>query len=443
METKDRGQSHMAKIQVIAMLLLILSVSASSYTRPPARATLSLPWRGKSSLQPEQVHISLAGANHMRVTWITNGANALTVVEYGTTPGVYTSLSMGDWDSYSFMLYGSGKIHNVVIGPLEANKTYFYRCGRYGEERSFKTPPSQFPVTFSVVGDLGQTGWTSSTLEHIQQCNYDIHLLPGDLSYADYWQPSWDSFARLIEPLASSRPWMVTQGNHEKESIPLVMPAFRAYNARWHMPFAESGSSSNLYYSFEVTGVHIIMLGSYTDYEEGSDQYQWLKDDLSRVDRVKTPWLIVLFHAPWYNSNTAHQCEGDDMMAAMESLLYDANVDIVLAGHVHAYERSTRVYMGNVNPRGPMHITVGDGGNREGLATRFIDPKPQWSTFREASFGHGELKIVNATHAHWTWHRNDNDESVKSDEVWIESLSNSGRCADDVNESRRKFLFAP
>lgn len=433
----------MAKTQVFGLLILILTVNASAYIRPPARATLSLPWLRRSGIKPEQVHISLAGPNHMRITWLTNAVNAPTVVEYGTTPGVYPSLSMGDSDSYSFMLYESGKIHHVVIGPLEANKTYFYRCGRNGEERSFKTPPSQFPVTFSVVGDLGQTGWTSSTLEHIQQCNYDIHLLPGDLSYADYWQPSWDSFGRLIEPLASSRPWMVTQGNHEKELLPIVMPPFRAYNARWRMPFEESGSSSNLYYSFEVAGVHVIMLGSYTDYEEGSEQYQWLQDDLLKVDRVKTPWLIVLFHAPWYNSNTAHQCEGDDMMAAMEPLLYDANVDIVFAGHVHAYERSTRVYKGDVNPCGAMHITVGDGGNHEGLATRFLDPKPQWSTFREASFGHGELKLVNATHAHWTWHRNDNDESVKSDEVWIESLSNSRQCADAVKQSRRKFLFAP
>lgn len=43
---------------------------------------------------------------------------------------------------------------------------------------------------------------------------------------------------------------------------------------------------------------------------------------------------------PWYNSNKAHQGEGDDMMAAMEPLLYAASVDLVLSGHVHAYERS-------------------------------------------------------------------------------------------------------
>jgi 2',3'-cyclic-nucleotide 2'-phosphodiesterase (5'-nucleotidase family) len=62
--------------------------------------------------------------------------------------------------------------------------------------------------------------------------------------------------------------------------------------------------------------------------------------DLAKVDRKKTPWLIVLLHAPWYNSNWAHQGEGDSMMAAMEPLLYAAHVDMVIAGHVHAYERA-------------------------------------------------------------------------------------------------------
>ena len=59
--------------------------------------------------------------------------------------GVYTSPSWGDSDSYSYMLYGSGDFHHVAIGPLEANKTYFHRCGGYGPEYSFKTPPAQFP----------------------------------------------------------------------------------------------------------------------------------------------------------------------------------------------------------------------------------------------------------------------------------------------------------
>jgi len=107
------------------------------------------------------------------------------------------------------------------------------------------------------------------------------------------------------------------------------------------MPYEESGSSSNLYYSFDVAGgaIHVVMLGSYADFGSDSDQYKWLVGDLGKVDRNRTPWIIVLLHAPWYNTNSAHQGEGESMRKAMEFILYKARVDIVFVGHVHAYER--------------------------------------------------------------------------------------------------------
>lgn len=75
-----------------------------------------------------------------------------------------------------------------------------------------------------------------------------------------------------------------------------------------------------------------------------------------------------------------------------------------------------------------MHITIGDGGNREGLASKYAIPKPMTSLFREASFGHGQLEVVNASHARWSWHRNDNDESAVADSTWITSLSSDPSC---------------
>ena len=70
---------------------------------------------------------------------------------------------------------------------------------------------------------------------------------------------------------------MNVEGNHDIEWVPLLEPSFKAYNARWPNPYEASGSSSNLYYSFEAAGVHFLMLGSYADYAVESDQYEWLK----------------------------------------------------------------------------------------------------------------------------------------------------------------------
>ncbi|XP_059306068.1 probable purple acid phosphatase 20 [Lycium ferocissimum] len=374
----------------------------------------------------------MVGADKMRISWITEDSDTPATVQYGTSPGSYPFSANGDTTTYKYILYNSGEIHNVVIGPLKPNTVYYYRCGPMSSpEFSFKTPPAGFPIKFAVVGDLGETDWTTSTLNHIAKSNYDIMLLPGDLSYADTLQPRWDSFGRLVELLASQRPWMVTEGNHEIEKISMIHThPFTAYNARWLMPFEQSGSTSNLYYSFEVSGVHVIMLGSYTDFGPGSAQYNWLKNDLKKVDRTKTPWLVVLLHAPWYNSNTAHQDEYESygMKNSMEDLLFKARVNIVFAGHVHAYERFTRVYKDKANNCGPIYITIGDGGNREGLASKYLDPKPEISIFREASFGHGEFDVVNATHAQWSWHKNDDDEAVVSDNIWITNFASDPSC---------------
>ena len=87
-------------------------------------------------------------------------------------------------------------------------------------------------------------------------------------------------------------------------------------------------------------------------------------------------------------------------------------VDIVLAGHIHAYERTYNVFNASLNPCGPVHLTIGDGGNYDGAASPWrydrdgsTADKPEWSAFRESSFGVAELLIVNSTHAKYSWHR--------------------------------------
>ncbi|GMH23167.1 hypothetical protein Nepgr_025010 [Nepenthes gracilis] len=403
-----------------------------SYSRPPQRETLFID-SSVDSTAPEQVHVSVVGADNMRISWITEDAAAPSRVDYGSTAGVYDSSVNGTSSSYEFLLYKSGQIHDVVIGPLKPNSVYYYQCSSDSSRQfSLKTPPANLPIKLAIVGDLGQTGWTNSTLQHIANSSYDMLLLPGDLSYADSWEPRWDSYGRLVEPLASQRPWMVTIGNHEVESIPIInFPTpFTAYNARWRMPFGQSGSTSNLYYSFDVAGVHVIMLGSYTDFDQNSNQYQWLVGDLRSIDRTNTPWVFALVHAPWYNTNFAHQGEKEsvNMKADMEELLYSNLVDVIFAGHVHAYERFTRVYQGQANDCAPIYINVGDGGNREGLATTYMEPQPAISLFREASFGHGEMEVFNETHALWTWHRNDDDEDIDADSVLLTSLASNPNC---------------
>uniref|UniRef100_A0A2P2KMX9 Purple acid phosphatase n=1 Tax=Rhizophora mucronata TaxID=61149 RepID=A0A2P2KMX9_RHIMU len=122
--------------------------------------------------------------------------------------------------------------------------------------------------------------------------------------------------------------------------------------------------------------------------------------------------------------------EGETMRVMYEPWFVQYKVDVVFAGHVHAYERSERisnvaynVVNGRCTPlkdlSAPVYITIGDGGNLEGLATKMTEPQPAYSAYREASFGHAIFNIKNRTHAYYSWHRNQDGYAVKADKMWF------------------------
>jgi len=100
-----------------------------------------------------QVHISQVGQNKMRISWITDSPTPAKV-SYGPSPSVNASSAIGTTSSYRYLVYESGEIHNVVIGPLNPNTVYYYRLGDppSSQTYNFKTPPSQLPIKFAVVG---------------------------------------------------------------------------------------------------------------------------------------------------------------------------------------------------------------------------------------------------------------------------------------------------
>ncbi|CAN0846964.1 Purple acid phosphatase 22 [Linum grandiflorum] len=54
-----------------------------------------------------------------------------------------------------------------------------------------------------------------------------------------------------------------------------------------------------------------------------------------------------------------------------------------------------------------------------------MNPASPLSIYRDPSFGHGRLKILDEKRSHWSWHRNDDSDSNVADEVWLSCLSTS------------------
>ncbi|KAJ4714289.1 Purple acid phosphatase [Melia azedarach] len=455
MLSKSKLGDMVAAVNLVAFFLLLLlnitgarscGVTSPFVRKPQPSVDLSLdtfpPPPGYNA--PEQVHITQGDhdGRSVIVSWVTPLEPHPKFVTHWEANRKTKHKTHSMITSYKYYNYSSGYIHHATIKRLKYDTKYFYELGAGNATRrfSFSTPPKvgpDVPYTFGIIGDLGQTVDSNKTFEHyVSNSKGQAMLFVGDLSYADdhllHDNRRWDTWGRFVEKSTAYQPWIWTAGNHEIDFAPELGETvpFKPYLHRYQVPYKASQSTSPLWYSVKRASAYIIVLSSYSAYGKYTPQYEWLKKELPKVNRAETPWLIVLLHSPWYNTNGYHYMEGESMRVTFEPWLVEHKVDVVLAGHVHSYERTKRVSNVKYNitnglsspvkdHSAPIYITIGDGGNIEGIANRFIEPQPSYSAYREASFGHAILEIKNRTHALFTWHRNQDNEPVAADSKWL------------------------
>jgi len=499
---------------------------------------------------PDQVHLTLWSEISVLVSWCTGFGNVTTlkgtsapydplsvpsVIRYGLTEKMVDTavggedgvLSRSVVYTYEYpadagaldgqgTLYSSPIIHHVVLDNLTPGSMYFYSVGseEYGfsDVFNFTVPEKRYPFRMGVIADVGQTYNSSDTLERTLYDDPDIVLFVGDLAYADDWypngtyswingmppletggqfksyQPLWDTFGRLLQPLASHIPVMTISADHEIESqISRDNISFVSYNSRYPLPRdasvintdpiyadqylqqdlpeksifnanADNVVTNNSYYSIVLGPSKVIFLNNYVPFGTNSKQYKWLAGELEAVDREKTPWLIVAFHAPWYSTYVRHYRENAEMQKYMEPILYKYKVDVVLNGHVHAYDRSPPVYKFQPDTCGPVYVELGDGGCIEGVAWQYVDTPPlpdycsdpskltlpyyqptytgnayvdpdvplcytsqaPWSDYRDPAFGHVLLTLINDTTAQIQWARNLEEPGIWNDDIIVQ-----------------------
>jgi hypothetical protein len=252
--------------------------------------------------------------------------------------------------------------HEITISNLTPETSYFYAIGSRttslvgaDADHTFRTSPragAERPVRIWVLGDSGTGGKGASRVRDAYlafsgSSRTDVWLMLGDNAYPDgsdarYQKAVFDMYAGLLRKTAL---WP-TRGNHDKLRK-------RSKGADYYDFFTlptkgESGgtpSGRESFYSFDYGNVHFVCLNS----EElaGDDDetmIAWVERDLSKSE---LPWTIAFWHQPPYSKGSHDSDDTKDgaghmtrMRERVLPVLEKADVDLVLTGHSHAYERS-------------------------------------------------------------------------------------------------------
>jgi acid phosphatase type 7 len=241
-------------------------------------------------------------------------------------------------------------------------------------------------VTFVGAGNIGacRVPYDDRTADRILQMSGAVVFTLGDNAfesgtdseYENCYGPSWGRFKAQTHP---------TLGNHEYE-MGNANGAFDYFGAAL-------GARNKGWYSYDIGAWHVIVLNDnepYVDFDPGSEQAQWLANDLATKSK---PCTIAMWHVPLFQSSNT---SGFTMSLGRKPLwdaLYEKGVDIVLNAQPHHYERlKPMTPSGQVDEAtGIREFIVGTGGGGgTSLPTRSIHPN---SVVRGDAYGVLKLSL--------------------------------------------------
>jgi hypothetical protein len=212
-----------------------------------------------------------------------------------------------------------------------------------------------------------------ATSDLIVGANPDAVLPLGDEQYEcgeltdfqSYYEASWGRVKAKTHP---------SVGNHEYGTstdpaspcfgLPAGAPGYYGYFGSAASPQeANCAIACKGYYSFNLGAWHVIALNSNCSSIGGcgigSPQEQWLRQDLAANPANCT---LAYWHHPLFSSG--YYKPGVTAVRPLFQALYDFNVDVVLSGHDHNYERfAPQDPNGNLDlARGIRQFIVGTGG---------------------------------------------------------------------------------
>jgi hypothetical protein len=163
-------------------------------------------------------------------------------------------------------------------------------------------------------------------------------------NYVGCYGPNWGRHLSRTKPAI---------GNHDWNGSSLA-DYFRYFGST-----GAAGPDGQGYYSYEAGSWHVLVLNSEIPIGVGSAQLMWAQADL---DASKAQCTLAYWHHPLF---TSAQNGPQAFVKDLWRVLYQYNVDVVMNGHDHVYERfGPQDPDGRADvPRGIRQFTAGTGGS--------------------------------------------------------------------------------
>jgi Icc-related predicted phosphoesterase len=201
--------------------------------------------------------------------------------------------------------------------------------------------PHKESLSFSFWGD-SQGGWSTFNTLAQKMSNYedDFSLGLGDLVVDGSRDSEWTLLRNAIEPLKKKMPLFFIPGNHDYDGY---YDDLIPQNYLKHISGEKTGKT---YYDFYVGKAAFIALDPNRNFPLSIDteQQKWMLQTMLTTKWKEANWRFVVIHQVPYGQGWQGY-EGDLFIRNMiDTLANPYQIDFVLSGHIHDYERLTKKY---------------------------------------------------------------------------------------------------
>ena len=319
--------------------------------------------------------------NAMTLIWETDGNLVMHYVDWGISNVNEHTVSQVE----TLQIDTTHFVHKATIPGLVAETSYVYRV-RSGTNAtstySFSTAPRPTsPFTVSWWGDNHNGTVTLAThVTNIMAHAPNMICVAGDMVNSGNSISEWhDYWFKPLETLhaAQTTPVIYARGNHDGEHA-------LAY-AYGTLPGNES------WFAFNYGNSRFIFLDSEIGTGAVQEQYDWLQAELNRPETQQAAFRIVCFHRPPYADlwNGGGYTGEPFVQSDWVPLFTQKYVDIVISGHMHAYQRGAT--------NGVVYVVSGGGGGA--LDTQRVANWP----FVQAEFSQYHFDIMEVNGGTLSW----------------------------------------